>query len=56
MQHFPLATDRSAQDDEPVLDQGIHETRVLIKAVLLAQITRPVPGPTALETDREVHG
>jgi len=40
---IPFA-DRPSEDDEPVVDERIHEGRVLVPAGLLASPTRMVPG------------
>ena len=54
MQDLSLSVERPAQHDEPVLDQRVHELRVLLPAVLLAQIARPVPGtPRASRTAKK---
>ncbi len=50
-----IARQRAAEQDEPVVDERIHEPRVLIPAVLVAKLSRPVPGPAALESNHEQH-
>jgi len=55
MQDLALASERSPKNDEPLLEQRVHESRVLIPAVLLAQIVRPIPGTATLEPNGEEH-
>lgn len=55
VQDVAVTSEWSAQHDETIVDERVHESRVLIPPVLLAQIPRPVPGPAALETYREEH-
>lgn len=55
MQGLDPAGKRSAEDDEPVIDERVHELRMLVPAVLLAHIAREVPGASTLETNREKH-
>lgn len=55
MENLALARERSAQDEESVRDQGVHESRVLVPSVLLAKIARPIPWTATLEPDREEH-
>ena len=45
VQRLAVALERAAEEDEAVLDERVHEARVLVPAVLLAQVARPVPGP-----------
>ena len=42
VQHLPLALQRAAEQDEPVLDHAVHDLRVLVEAVLLTQVARLV--------------
>src|SRR6476646_5380002 len=44
VQDVDAAFERAAEQDEAHLDEPIHEPRVLIPAVLLAHVARPVPG------------
>ncbi len=37
MQDLAVARERSSEHDEPVVDEGVHEPRVLIPVVLLTQ-------------------
>jgi len=39
VQDLALASKWSPENHEPIVDQGIHEPRVFIPAVLVAQIT-----------------
>lgn len=55
MQDFAAASERATKNDEPVSYEGIHESRVLIPAVLFAKIERPVPWTTVLEANRVEH-
>ncbi|HEY5429410.1 MAG TPA: hypothetical protein VIK04_09865 [Solirubrobacteraceae bacterium] len=55
MQDLALACDGSAEDDEPVVDERVHEARMLLPAVLLAQVARPIPRTTTLEPHGEEH-
>lgn len=55
MQNLALASERSSENHEPIVNQSIHKPRVLIPAVLLAQIARPIPWATAPEANREEH-
>src|SRR5579859_895487 len=55
MQDVPLAAQGAAQDDETLLDQRVHEPRVLGEPLLLTQATREVPRSAALEPDGEEH-
>ena len=45
VQHVASILERTTEDYETVVDEGIHEPRVLIPTVLLTQVTRPIPGP-----------
>ena len=56
MEDIALALQRSAEDDEALIDERIHEPRVLLPPVLLAQTARPIPRTSSLQTDREEHG
>lgn len=56
MQDLAATLERSAEHDEALVDQGIHEARVLLPAVLLAQIPRPIPWAAALQMNGEEHG
>src|SRR5919109_2037884 len=47
--------DRAAEEDEAVVDERLHELRVLGPAVLLAQRARAVPRGTPLSDYDEVH-
>ena len=55
MQDLALAGERSSEEDEPLINQPVHESRVLIPPVLLAQIARSIPPSAALEANREEH-
>ena len=55
MQHVASILERTTEDYETVVDEGIHEPRVLIPTVLLTQVTRPIPGAAALQMNREEH-
>ncbi len=55
MQDLAFAGEWASENYEPILDQGIHEPCVLLPAILLAQIARPIPWATALEANREEH-
>jgi hypothetical protein len=56
MKDLSIAGQRSAEHDEPIVDEGVHEVSVLSPAQLLAQISRPIPRTAALESHYEVHG
>src|ERR1700684_4610701 len=57
VQGLLAGADRAADDDEPVVDQLVHEGRVLIPAVLLPDRARGVPAWAVHQPDREVgHG
>jgi hypothetical protein len=45
----------SAEDDKAVVDKRVHEAGVLIPAVLIAQVARPIPRTTPLEPYCEEH-
>ena|ERR1022692_283913 len=51
MQGLFAITDRAAEDDEAIIDQPVHEGRVLIPGVLIPVLTRAGPslrrGPAA---------
>src|SRR5205807_516115 len=46
-----LAFEWAAEDDEALVDEGLHELRVLVPVLLLAHGTRPVPRATSLAPD-----
>lgn len=56
MQDLVLASERPAEEDEPVIHQGVHEARVLVETVLLAKVAGPIPWATAFEANRKEHG
>ena len=55
MQDLALALERPAEQDEALIDERVHELRVLGESVLLAQPAGPVPGTAALECHGEQH-
>jgi hypothetical protein len=55
VQNLALAGERSAEDDEPVIYQGVHEARVCVPTLLFEQIARPLPWTTTLEPHCEEH-
>src|SRR5690242_13708600 len=55
VQDLPVTSERSPQHDEPILDEGVHESCVFIPPVLVAQIPRPIPRPAALQAYGKVH-
>jgi len=55
VEDLAVASERTTEHDEPVVDQRVHEPGMLAKALLLAQVTRPVPRAAALEPDGEEH-
>jgi hypothetical protein len=56
VQDLAATLERSAEHDEALVDQGIHEARMLLPAVLLTQIPRPIPWAAALQMNGEEHG
>ena len=38
MQHLPASLERATEEDEPLVDERVHEARVLAPAFLLAKI------------------
>ena len=53
---FSPSPTRAAQHDDALLDQRVHERRVLVPAILLAARSRRVPGGSAGLLDQEVLG
>ena len=51
VQHLAVALERAAEQDEAVLDQLVHDPRVLVPAVLLAQVAAQSQGPPRLAPD-----
>ena len=47
--HAAVALERAPQDDRSLVDEVVHEPRVVVPAVLLPHVAAPVPGPAALE-------
>ena len=45
------ALDRTSEQDEAVVDECVHEARVLGPQILLAHLSRPVPGPSPRDPD-----
>src|SRR4051794_28217680 len=56
VKHVAVTLQRPAEQDEPVVDERVHEPSVFVPTLLLAKTARPVPGPTVLESNREEHG
>ena len=55
MQDVAVTSERSPEHNEPIVDERVHESCVIIPAVLLAQTPRPIPGPAALQAYRKEH-
>ena len=55
MQDVAVASERSTEDNESLVDERVHKAGVLVPAVLFAQTARPIPWSTTLEPDCEEH-
>ncbi len=55
VQDLVAALERSFQHDEALVDHGIRKARVLLPAVLLPEIARPIPRTAASQTNGEEH-
>ncbi len=56
-QDLTLTLERSAKQDEPRLDKTVHETSMIFKAELPAQVSDPVPCPAPpLANSVKLHG
>src|SRR5262245_15371762 len=51
---LPVALEGPAENDPPLIDEVVHEPRVVVPAVLLTHVAAPVPRPAALEPEDEV--
>ena len=57
VQGLLAVADRAAEDDEAVIDEPVHECRVLIPGALLPDLTRGVPASAVNQLHREIgHG
>src|SRR5215831_3382773 len=54
VQGLLAAADRAAEDDKAVLDEPVHECRVLIPPVLVADLTRGIPAWAVDQPHREI--
>src|SRR5215216_1744448 len=53
-QRPPALAHRSAEQDQPIVDEAVHEFGVLAPELLLRELARPVPTRAALARDDEV--
>lgn len=52
VEHIAVASQRAAKKDQPFGDQSVHRPGVLIPALLLAQVARPIQWAVADESHR----